>query len=108
MNKFVKQQLQKCKIELPQWDENTTTFIIPFNTSNRRMLKRIHIKNYILNEPPNFTLSHEWNNDTVPPESVMWVSVVETRGKMIRIEGKGASSGIPWVGWLPSAGFEEE
>lgn len=109
MNKFVKKELQKCKLNLPYWDDNTTQIIIPFeHVDTKNMLKKIHIKNYILNEPPNFTLSHEWNNDTIPPENVMWVNVIETKGKMIKIKGKGVSSGIPWTGWLPAASFEEE
>ena len=110
MNKFIKEQLKKCRITLPEWDSTTTSLFIPLETvgvipSN---LKLIYIKNYILNEPPNFTLSHEWNNDTIPPENRMWVKVIETRGKMIKIEGKGVSSEIPWTGWLPQASFEEE
>ena len=33
MNKFVKQQLAKCRVVLPPYDDNTTHMIIPFKTN---------------------------------------------------------------------------
>lgn len=109
MNKFVKQQLERCRISLPSWNEDTTQLIIPkyltqqINSSNEFT---IEIKNYILNEPPNFTLSHDWNNDTVPPETHMYVVYVDTKGKMTKVQGRGVTTNIPWVGWLPNKSFE--
>lgn len=110
MNIFIKEQLKKCRVDLPPWNNDTTKIIIPLVSNNNLELttRQIYIKNYVLNEPPNFTLSHEWNNDTVPPENKMYVKILETRGKMIKVEGKGVYSNIPWVGWLPQASFEEE
>ena len=111
MNKFIQEQLKQCNVPITPWDNDTTQIVIPLNVQvddSHNMLKRIYIKNYILNEPSNFTLSHDWNNDTLPPENRMWVKVIETRGKMIKVEGKGLTSEIPWTGWLPQAGFEED
>lgn len=110
MNKFVKEQLQKCKVPLPPWDNDTTQLIIPLHiTYAESELTNevvIDIKNYIITEPPNFTLSHDWNNDTVPPEHQMKVKYVDTRGKMTKVSGRGITTNIPWEGWLPNKSFE--
>ena len=107
MNKFVKQQLQKCKIPSLIWSDSTRHIHIPMEKSMTNSAIKIQIKNYILNEPPNFTLSHDWNNDTIPPETMMYVTIIETKGRMTKVAGKGVITGIPWEGWLPAAGFEE-
>ena len=64
MNKFVKQQLAKCRVVLPPYDDNTTHMVIPFKTNtmptqslNTSDKFTIEIKDYIINEPSNFTLS---------------------------------------------------
>lgn len=108
MNKFVKQQLMKCTTKLPDWDDNTTEMIISNNHSHVEVATGsfyISIENYIINEPPNFTLSANWNGGTVPPESNMIVSILEKRGRMYKVSGKGAVTGKTWSGWLPEKGF---
>lgn len=112
MNKFVKQQLSKCRIELPPYDDNTTHLNIPYgqhtpkNTLNVDDVFTISIKDYIINEPSNFTLSANWNMGTKPPEHTMYVRYVETKGKMICVEGVGANTNQYWKGWLPQKGFD--
>ena len=111
MNKFIKEQLNKCNIELPSWDESTTQLIIPsYSEHIDRGYKNnpeydIYIQNYVIMEPPDFTLSHQWNNDTVPPENKMHVKIVDTRGKMTKVAGRGITTNIPWEGWLPNKSF---
>lgn len=114
MNKFIRQQLKKCRLPLPEWDDKTTTLVIPMNTSgtsvytsNSNKNFEIQIKDYIINEPRNFTLSSNWNNGTKPPEHVLInVNYISTVGKMSKIGGTGKTTGIYWEGWLPEKGFE--
>ena len=111
MNKFVKEQLKKCNVEMPLWDDNTTHIIIPYQSNITTISKinnynNIFIQSYVLVEPPNFTLSHDWNNDTVPPEQYMIVQFIDTKGKMTKVRGKGFNTNIPWEGWLPNKSFE--
>lgn len=113
MNKFVKQQLAKCRVVLPPYDDNTTHMVIPFKTNtiptqtiNTSDKFTIEIKDYIINEPSNFTLSSNWNGGTRPPEHNMIVRYVETRGKMVLVEGTGINTNIYWKGWLPQKGFD--
>ena len=77
MNKFVVKELQKCRVPLPKWDNDTTQLVIPLHSSESDAMSDgifdISIKNYIIHEPPNFTLSIDWNMGTVPPESKMRV-----------------------------------
>lgn len=114
MNKFVKQQLNKCRVVLPPYDDNTTHLHIPYQQLqpttqfNSTDLFTISIKDYIINEPDNFTLSSNWNNGTKPPEHKMQVRMLETRGKMIKVSGNGITTNIYWEGWLPQKGFEIE
>lgn len=110
MNPFIKKQLQKCRTPLPEWDDSTTQLVIPLHTTytenSQKSEVMINIQQYIINEPPNFTLSHDWNNDTVPPETQMKVKYVSTRGKMTKVSGRGITTNIPWEGWLPNKSFE--
>ena len=62
MNKFVKEQLNKCRTQLPEWDDNTVEMVITGNSVVPSVIDdsgilHICIENYIINEPPNFTLS---------------------------------------------------
>ncbi len=110
MNKFVKQELEKCKVSLPLWDETTTQLVIPLysddNMTNVEPEYLIQIKNYIVNEPPNFTLSIDWNLGTTPPETQMRVKYVDTKGKMTKVDGVGVTTNTHWSGWLPNKSFE--
>lgn len=112
MNKFIKEQLNKCKTKLPDWDDNTTNMIISSNhitienTFNSKQGQKIEIKNYIINEPVNFTLSSNWNNGTKPPETYMYITIINRIGKMYQVTGVGVTTGIQWTGWLPERGFE--
>ena len=109
MNKFVKEQLSKCNTVLPEWDDNTTKLVI---TGKKESVNKdhfdsihIHIENYIINEPSNFTLSSNWNGGTKPPENDMIVTIVQQMGKMYKVSGIGKSTNIHWEGWLPQKGF---
>lgn len=111
MNKFVKKELEKVNDLLPYWDDSTTYIII--NSESRAVSvfeigKKFTIKleNYIINQPPNFTLSENWNGGTFPPEEVLDIEIMRVVGKMVGVKAKGHNNGIEWEGWLPSKGFK--
>lgn len=113
MQKFIKQQLLKVNIALPEWDDNTTHMIISRDYSTEKKNRftvggnyDIIIEDYIINEPSNFTLSANWNGGTKPPEHHMSVTIVQIMGKMIKISGVGKTSGTHWEGWLPQKGIK--
>ena len=109
MNKFIKEQLNKCTITLPEWDDNTTELVIsnkPVSTvKNISGNLHIYIENYIINEPATFTLSSNWNGGTKPPENEMVVNVINQSGKMYKVSGEGLTTKTHWEGWLPQKGF---
>lgn len=111
MNKFIKEQLLKCKTKLPYWDESTNELVITHSNHNNNdpANGNFHIKiaPYILHEPPDFTLSTKWNGGTKPPEEFMSVRIVKQHGEMYFIRGIGLETGINWEGWLPGKGFTE-
>ena len=67
----------------------------------------IELEDYIINPPPNFTLSDNWNGGSNPTQKYMRVIVVQVMGKMVRVQGVGfdmkthENIGDVWEGWLP-------
>lgn len=112
MNKFVKRELEKLNNLIPYWDDNTTHLVInrdgkntisnPIYIGNKFTIK---IENYIINQPPNFSLAENWNGGTVPPEEILEVEVIQLMGKMTKVKAIGKCTRISWEGWLPNKGF---
>lgn len=114
MNKFTYRELKKVEHLIPTaWDENTTHLIIPNvnglinETINVGAKFTIKIENYIINQPPNFTLSENWNGGTFPPEEVLYVEIIQTMGQMTKVRAIGKCTRIPWEGWLPNKSFKK-
>ena len=109
MNKFIKEQLLKVNLPMTSWDDNTKKIIISKQSikvnqkSDFEVGKtyNIEVENYILNPPPNFTLSSNWNNGIDPPEKEMIAEVLQISGKMLKFNCKGKITGKTWIGWLP-------
>lgn len=108
MNKFIKEQLDKCRIQLPEYDDNTTHLLINRNQDivaieNLQVGGNylFELADYVINEPPSFTLSSNWNKGTKPPEKVVMCSVQEIMGKMIKVLAIGQSTNTQWIGYLP-------
>lgn len=110
MEKKIFEQLKKCRTRLPDFDIGSTHLIIPIQgtqvVEKQSELKEGHdyaiiIENYVLNEPPNFTLSANWNKGTKPPEAQMLIRVNKIMGKMINVAGVGKTTNVAWGGWLP-------
>ena len=114
MNKFTKRELQKLEnLITDEWDDTTTHFVISRDVNSANPSKfnagdefTIRLESYIINQPPNFTLSENWNNGTVPPEEILDVTVIQVMGKMIKVRAVGKCTRIFWEGWLPSKGFK--
>lgn len=95
--------LNKCKIAnvLKISDDQ---FIIKKHTELELIISHfynVEVANYIINEPPNFTLSCNWNNGTVPPETNLNIQVLDIQGNMIKVDAIGVSTNKVWEGWLP-------
>lgn len=113
MNLIIEQQLKKCKVaSIPYFDKNTTHLIIPKVTVQNEEVcipghyYLIEIEDYVINEPPQYTLSSNWNKGTKPPEHRMKVDILQIMGKMVKINGIGDNTDITWEGWLPLKSFK--
>lgn len=105
MNKFIKEQLNKCKVaDIPEFNDSTTTLLIKqktkpnFNESGECI---IEVEDYIIHPYPGFTLHDNWNSGIVPTDKQMKVIIVQDMGKMIKVKGVGINDNKAWGGWLP-------
>lgn len=107
MNKFIKDQLNKINVPLPEFNDYTNHIVIKKQGAKQNdnlnigEVYNIKIENYIVNEPPNFSLSSNWNFGTVPPEVNLQAQVLQVMGNMLKFKCKGITTGIEWEGWLP-------
>lgn len=111
INKFTLKELEKIEDLLPSDWRNCTHFVIGFTNSTKNSIEvgnkfTIKVENYIINQPPNFYLSENWNGGTVPPEEILDVEVVQTMGKMTKVRAIGKCTRIKWEGWLPNKSFK--
>ena len=80
---------------MSEWDEDTevihfySTTAIPQVDFQVGKLYRIKLENYILHEPPNFTLSTNWNKGIVPASEILDARVINVQGKMIQVNAVG-------------------
>lgn len=111
MNKFTFKELQKISHLISGgWDENSTHLVVYADGSQPDLLaigttSKVRLANYILHQPPNFTLAENWNQGTYPPEEVLYIEVVQQIGQMIGVRAKGETTGKMWEGWLPRKGI---
>lgn len=110
MNKYIKEQLLKCKVaQIPEFSEDTLELKIPrvgpviidpldFTLNGEY---NIEVENYILYPYPGFTLHDNWNRGIVPTDKQMHVMITQIMGKMIQVQAVGLHDGKEWTGWLP-------
>lgn len=91
MNKYIREELEKIKAPMSSYDDKTTVIQIEkrksVSTSSSFTIGtkyRISVEDYILNEPPNFTLSANWNRGIVPTSRYFEGTVVNIQGNMIQ------------------------
>lgn len=113
MNKFVQEELKKCRVaQLPPYDEFTRQLHIPKANSSEQFLQvnkcfLIQLEPYILNPPEGFTLHDNWNQGRKPPREFLKVEVAQVMGKMVRVNALGFDYSTQtdtdeiWEGWLP-------
>ena len=95
MNPIVKRELEKVRAKLPEYDDSTTLIWIlrdttaPSSTLKEGGIYLIEVADYVLNEPPNFTLAANWNKGIVPVSKQLSIQVVKIAGKMVQINGDG-------------------
>ena len=113
INPLIKEQLDKItKIELPNFDDERIISIKKtgsysdsyFNVGDCYL---ICVEDYILNPPNGFTLHSNWNSNKIPKHKFMKIDVLQTMGKMVRVNSIGydfknhIDTGDMWEGWLP-------
>lgn len=112
MNKWIKKELEKCKIaKIPEFDDNTTHLVIPKNVKPDKNIIAgqlylgqeyiIQVEDYIIHPYSGFTLHDNWNNGIVPTDKQMHIKVDQIMGKMIKIQSIGINDKSIWNGWLP-------
>lgn len=113
MNKYVIEELKKCKVaQLPPYNSSTRHLIIPKAQNVEQYLQPgkcflIKLEPYILNPPEGFTLHDNWNQGRKPPQQFMKVEIAQVMGKMIKVNGLGydyanqRDTDEIWEGWLP-------
>lgn len=118
MNETIKRELDKILAPLPDYDDNTTHIHIEKKVEPQSIQLVVgqsyiaQLADYILNEPPNFTLSANWNKGVVPKSAVMLVQIREIAGKMLKVHARGYDDvnqqyleDMYYDLWLPSAGI---
>lgn len=113
MNKFIKEELRKARVNVPPYDDNTTELIILKSNSRFGLVKdleighwySIFVEDYVVHPSENFTLADNWNKGTVPPENRLYAQVLAINGKMVYVNSVGAVTETPWGGWLPRKSF---
>jgi len=110
MNKFIKEQLSKCKMVLPSWDDSTIQLIIPKNSPKQveklvdfqeGLCYNIIVEDYIIHPYVGFTLHDNWNKGIAPTDKEMNCVVLKIMGKMVQINATGVNDNSQWTGWLP-------
>lgn len=109
MNKYCLEQMNKVKVSVPSFDENTTHIVIPCSIKSEGftndlqvgIMYKMRLADYVVNEPEGFTLSKDWNFGKKPPCHEIIMKVVKLKGKMVQVE-----SGL-FSGWLPLKSIEE-
>ena len=112
MNKKIKEQLDKCNVILPFYDNNTLELLIPKGSSFKQLLLFsdeleigkeyiIRVERYITNPPEGFDLHINWNSGSIPTDSLMNIKVDQIMGKMVKVSAIGINDNKFWSGWLP-------
>ena len=108
MNKFIKEQLNKCKIaKIPNFDDNTVEIFINKLYNDKKLEFEINqeydieLENYIIHPYSGFTLHDNWNNGIIPTDKDMHILITKDIGKMMCVQAVGLNDKKSWGGWLP-------
>lgn len=112
INKFTLKELNKVGDLLPDnWQDELNFTIVNKKNVSKNSIElgnnlTIKVENYIINQPPNFFLSEQWNNNTVPPEEILDIEIIQILEKMVKVKAVGKCTKISWEGWLPRKSFK--
>lgn len=117
MNDVVKRELEKVRAPLPDYNDDTSVIKIPKHTNIiedpyvKGLCCILQLAPYILKEPPNFSLSSNWNKGIVPVSEFLKIEIVDVYGNMIKVDGIGfeyetqTDKQDSYLGlWLPKEG----
>ena len=116
MNKFIEQELKKCKIAKVESVSDTEFLIRKVSEQDSSNITQggcyvIELAKYITHPSPNFTLASNWNRGIVPKSECLKCTVTQIMGKMIKIDGCGydiendKDLNDSYIGlWLPLGG----
>lgn len=118
MDSVIKRELEKIHTRLPEYDDNTTHIHIPqkvvdttppFDVGKSYI---VTLADYILQEPPGYTLSSNWNKGVCPVSKCVIMQVRELMGKMLKVYARGYDNtsnqylpDIYYDLWLPQEGI---
>ena len=120
MNKYIKEQLLKCKTFIPEFDDDTTELLIKGNfvrefegeldASHNYV---IQLEPYIINPPDTFTLADNWNKGVIPKSKYLYCNPKKIVGKMVQFDAVGYDiDNKVYLSdryidlWLPRKGFK--
>ena len=114
MNPLIKKELEHVNIAiLPSYNDNSSHIIIQKGIRNLSEMDveegkyyQIKVKDYIIHPYEGFNLHSQWNNNIIPKDDTMNIHVLQTMGKMIKVNGIGIHTNTPWIGWLPKSSFQ--
>ena len=117
MNKFIEEQLQKCKVA-----EVEAVSDVEFHIKQKKSTEQIfqlnnyyilELADYIIHPNENFTLASNWNKGIVPQSKYLQCMITQILGKMIKVDGCGYSlddsafNNDTYLGlWLPMGGIK--
>ena len=116
MNKFIEDELKKCKVahiekvsetEYSVTKQKEASDIIKLNS-----YYIIELEDYIIHPNENFTLAENWNKGVVPKSKLLKVMITQIFGKMIKVDAVGVGSDFndlsdAYMGlWLPLGGVK--
>ena len=108
MNKFIKEQLHKCKVaNIPEFGDDTVELVIP-SMYNKTKCEfelggeyNIEVEDYIIHPYSGFTLHDNWNKGIIPTDKQMHITITKDMGKMMLVQAVGINDLKAWGGWLP-------
>lgn len=114
MNKYIKEQLEKCRVaHIPPYDDDTTTIVIDKNGTRGGMsfvpnhYYVIEIDDVVLSPEQSEVLHKNWNGGIVPPNKCLKCECIKVMGTMVKVDGIGYNKdteediNVFWSGWLP-------
>ena len=115
MNKFIEEELKKCKVADIEILSDTEILIKQRKKTELQLNNYyiIELENYIIHPNINFTLAENWNKGIIPKSKYLKCMIIQIMGKMIKIDGSGYDIennndlNDVYLGlWLPMAGVK--